>query len=296
MEQATELLMESRSSPKLKLSGADGGAIKSILFAVHDDDALEMRLQAALSLARACSAHIQLLHVVPVEAFTVTDTYGGAFISGEIVEALQGEADKLRLRLEEHLKLEDVSWNYEQTTSVVLAELLRNAAFADLVVIGREPHFHEFTQTGLSLLGELLCNGRTPLLIPGDGRKSFDPFGVAVIAWNGSTEAANAVRAAVGLLRMASDVRIIRYTEDKELSLSDEQLLEYLSRHDIHAQIETHLPKSSASEDLMAFASRAGAEYLVMGGYSHSRAGEFLFGGVTRNLLRECAISLIMAH
>jgi nucleotide-binding universal stress UspA family protein len=33
-----------------------------------------------------------------------------------------------------------------------------------------------------------------------------------------------------------------------------------------------------------------------MGGYSHSRAGEFLFGGVTRDLLRACPISLVMAH
>ena len=296
MKQTTELLMEKPSSPKLKMSATDGGAIKSILFAVHDDDGLEMRLQAALSLARACSAHLQLLHVVPVEAFTVTDTYGGAFISGEIVQVLQDEADKLRLRLEEHLKIEDVSWNYEETTSVILPELLQSAAFADVVIIGREPHFHEFSQTGLSLLGEFICNARTPLLIPGDGKKNFDPFGLAVIAWNGKTEAANAVRETVGLLKMASDVRIVRYTENKELSLSDEQLLEYLSRHDIHAQIETHLPKLSISEDLVDFASRSGAEYLVMGGYSHSRAGEFLFGGVTRSLLRECTTSLIMAH
>lgn len=296
MEQATELLMKRRFSPKLKPSGAEGGSIKSILFAVHDDFGLEMRLQAALSLARAYSAHLQLLHVVPVEAFTATDTYGGAFISGEIVQALQEEADKLRLRLEEHLKLEDVTWSYKQTTSVVLPELLQSAAFADLVIIGREPHFHEFSHTGPSLLGQFICNARTPLLIPGDGKQSFDPFGVAFIAWDGSTEAANAVRDAVGLLKTASDVRIVRFTEDKQLSLSDEQLLEYLSRHDIHARIETHLPKLSVSEDLVAFASRSGAEYLVMGGYSHSRAGEFLFGGVTRTMLRECATSLIMAH
>jgi nucleotide-binding universal stress UspA family protein len=38
------------------------------------------------------------------------------------------------------------------------------------------------------------------------------------------------------------------------------------------------------------------AEYVVMGGYSHSRAGEFLFGGVTRQLLHDCSVTLVMAH
>ena len=117
-----------------------------------------------------------------------------------------------------------------------------------------------------------------------------------MIAWNGSVEAANAVRSAIDLLKMASDVKVVRYTEDKDLSLSDERLLEYLSRHGIHAELDTHLPKAGVAEDLVDYASQARAEYVVMGGYSHSRAGEFLFGGVTRALLQACDLSLVMAH
>jgi nucleotide-binding universal stress UspA family protein len=33
-----------------------------------------------------------------------------------------------------------------------------------------------------------------------------------------------------------------------------------------------------------------------MGGYGHNRAGEFLFGGVTRSLLKKCALPLFVAH
>jgi nucleotide-binding universal stress UspA family protein len=33
-----------------------------------------------------------------------------------------------------------------------------------------------------------------------------------------------------------------------------------------------------------------------MGGYGHSRAGEFLFGGVTRALIKECPIALVLSH
>lgn len=293
MKSANEMVMD---RPELASSPSARMAIRSILFAVHDDERLEARLEAALSLARACSAHLQLLHVVPVDSYVVVDSYGGALVSGEIVEVLLDAADKTRIRIEDKLKHEDVSWNYELTTSIIIPELLDHAAFADMVVMGREPHFHEFSRTGLSLLGELICNARTPLCIPGDGKASFDPFGKAVIAWNGGVESANAVRSSIGLLKMASDVRVIRYTEEKDLSTRDERVLEYLSRHDIHAQIETHLPRSRISEDLVDYSLALGAEYMVMGGYSHSRAGEFLFGGVTRDVLRSCPVSLVMAH
>lgn len=293
MKSANEMVMD---RPQLASSPSARMAIKSILFAVHDDERLDARLEAALSLARACSAHLQLLHVVPVDSYVVVDTYGGALVSGEIVEVLLDSADKTRIRIEDKLKKEDVSWNYELTTSIIVPELLDHAALADMVIMGREPHFHEFSRTGLSLLGELICNTRTPLCIPGDATARFDPFGKAVIAWNGGIESANAVRASVGLLKMASEVRIIRYTEDKDLSMRDERVLEYLSRHDIHAQIETHLPRTRIAEDLVNYSVKNGAEYMVMGAYSHSRAGEFLFGGVTRDVLRSCPVSLVMAH
>ena len=295
MQGTNELLME--QTPALKSVQESAAApIKSILFVVHDDDGLETRLEAALSLARACSAHLHLLQVIPLEAYTIVDTYGGTFASGKIVEALDEQAAKIRRGVEEHLNKEDVAWSYEVTISPTLPELLKNAAFADLIFIGREPGWREFGRSGPGLLGALVCNTRSPLCIPGDGCKTFDPFGTAIIAWNGSIEGANAVKSAIGLLRTASSVRVIRYVEDKETAFPDTALLKYLSRHGVHAEIESHLPTGEISEDLVSFAAAAGAAYMVMGGYSHSRAGEFLFGGVTRALLKACEVSLVLAH
>lgn len=294
MNEVTQLSMEA-TRPSMTMVG-ESAPIKSILFCVHDDDGLDARLQSALSLARACSAHLKLLQVIPIGAYTATDVYGGAYVSAEIAQALEEQADKLRLRLEDHLRKEDVSWNFESITSSIVPELLHNAAFADLIVIGRQPSFREFSRSGPSVLGELVCSARTPICVPGDGASTFDPFGKAVIAWNGSIEAANAVRETIGLLKMASEVNVVRFTENKEIRLSDTEILEYLSRHDVHARLETHLAGTNAANELMEYASGVSAEYFVMGGYSHSRAGEFLFGGVTRELLRGCEITLVMAH
>ena len=296
MQRTEQLVMEQKTVPSTVGSEALAGTCKSILFYVHDDDKLEARLQAAMSLARACSAHLQLLHVVPLDAYNAMDAYGSAYISGEIVEALQEEAGKLQARIEKHLEIEDVNWSYETLSSFIVAELLESAALSDLVIMGREPHWREFSRTGPGLDGEIVCHMHTPLCIPGDACETLDPFGKVLIAWNGSFEAANAVRSTIGLLKMASEVRVVRYTEGKETRLPDTRVLEYLSRHGVHAQIETHIAKADLSIDLINHAQRIGAEYIVMGGYSHSRAGEFLFGGVTRDLLRACPVSLIMAH
>jgi nucleotide-binding universal stress UspA family protein len=296
MQRSDQILMKPKLVDRSTGREMSSGTFKSILFNVHDDDSLETRLQAALSLARACGAHLQLLHVVPIDAYNAIDTYGGAYISGQIVEALEEQADKLRVHIEDHLAKEDLSWSYESVTSFIVAELLQNAALSDLVIIGRKPHWHEFSRTGPGLIGEIICHMRTPICIPGDRCDRFDPFGKAIVAWNGSFEAANAVRSTIGLLMMASEVRLIRYTEDKETELPDTRVLEYLSRHNIHAEIETHLPRTNVATDLIEHASRIGAQYVAMGGYGHSRAGEFLFGGVTRELLGECPVSLVMAH
>ncbi len=57
--------------------------------------------------------------------------------------------------------------------------------------------------------------------------------------------------------------------------------LEYLSRHGVHAELDTSvLEQDPVEESLVQYATQKKASYIVMGGYGHNRAGEFLFGGV----------------
>ena len=43
--------------------------VKTILLHVQNDESLDGRIQAALSLARACEAHLSCLHITPIEAY-----------------------------------------------------------------------------------------------------------------------------------------------------------------------------------------------------------------------------------
>ena len=274
--------------------------MKTILLHVQNDASLDSRLETALGLARSCSAHLDCLHVTPIEGYMAFDSFSGVFVMDDVIKSFDAEEASLRSRIEDDLRGEDVSWDYQQVTGNITSQIVSHAALADLVVTGRAPHRNDFGDASIDLLGDLLHRSRTPLFIAGDG-ESCDPGGRALIAWDGSYEAANAVRSAIGLLRHASDVRVLQIIEQKDELFPNSRLLEYLSRHGIHAELQVEAAGGKPDREfisgmLLTQAQSFGAAYMVMGGYNHSRMGQFLFGGVTRSFLLASPLALVMAH
>lgn len=297
-----QLMMEPMSNRPARAAQVPATTVKTILLEIQNDSSLDSRLDAALSLARASSAHLGCIHATPVQAYVVSDSFGGIFVMNDVIRMLEEESARLRSRIESRLKSEDVSWDYEQVTGDVATAIVRRAALADLLVAGRAPQKDEFAAPATGLLGDLLFRARTPIFIPADEAAAVDPTGAALIAWDASYEAANAVRSSLGLLKLASSVGVIRVAEPKDDAFPDTGLLEYLSRQGIHAELVAVEPSAGGSrhnpvaETLAAHALAAGAAYMLMGGYSHSRLGEYVFGGVTRDLLKACPVPLVIAH
>ena len=276
--------------------------VKTILLHVQNDKSFNDRLETALSLARACEANLSCLHVTPIEAYVAFDSFGGVFVMNDVVRSIDEEALRLRDELQEKFRTEEVPWDYTETTANIAAQLISRAALADLVVTGRDPHQADFAGPTIGLLGELLHRSRTPLFIPADGDAPPDVTGAALIAWDGSYEAANAVRSSIGLLKIASEVRILQIREKTDETFPGTKLLEYLSRHGIHGELLVEEAPSRGgaqhfvSGALIAHAQAMKAGYLVMGGYNHSRVTEYVFGGVTRALLASSPVPLVIAH
>jgi Universal stress protein family len=271
--------------------------MKSVLLHVQDDDGLEARLQAALSIVRATHGHLSCLHVTPVNAYVAFDNFGGVFVMNDIMKALEDHETKMRTKIEAHLGREDVSWSYEQTTADPTYALVSHGALADLIVLGRSRLSKTAAYPAMAMFGDILKASRTPILIQPEGDKIFDPVGTAIVAWNGSFEAANSMRAALPLLKLASAVHIVSICEDRDLDFPALDASEFLSRHDISSELisETKVSRSVA-EKLVAVAQARDAAYLVMGGYGHGRAREYWFGGVTRSVLLDCPIPLLMSR
>jgi nucleotide-binding universal stress UspA family protein len=257
---------------------------------------MEARLQAALAIARANDGHLSCLHVTPISLYIASDGVNSAYLMPDFAKHLDEMEAKMRERIEAHLKTEDVSWDYQHVDGDPAQMLVSRSALSDLIILGRS-HHRETHYTPLTLIGDVLQSARVPILLQPQERDSFDPLGAAVVAWNGSFEAANAIRSALPLLQMASAVHIVTVDEPAEHMLPSLVASTYLSRHgvtsELHARTVSNMPIDKVIRET---AEVMGASYIVMGGYGHSRAREFLFGGVTRNLLKESPIPLLLAH
>ncbi len=274
--------------------------VKSVLVHVQNDGSVRKRIEDALAISRASSAHVTCLHVTPIEAYVAFDGFGGVFVMNDVMKAIEDEGVRLRQEVEEELRNEDLSWDYVEVTGNVATEIISYASLADVVITGREARTEQFGAPAISLIGDLLQRSRTPLFIPGD--RPLDPNGAAIVAWDGSYEAANALRASVGLLKLASSVRVVsvRRQEEQDDTLPGTRPLEYLARHGISAELIVETSPAAADDDFVAATlighTRGQGGYVVMGGYGHSRVRQFLFGGVTRTMLSETTVPVLIAR
>jgi nucleotide-binding universal stress UspA family protein len=63
----------------------------------------------------------------------------------------------------------------------------------------------------------------------------------------------------------------------------------------VEAKVYLHTKQSVGSE-ILRFANDEKADLIVAGGYGHSRLGEWMFGGVTRQLLTDSRLCCLLSH
>lgn len=136
--------------------------------------------------------------------------------------------------------------------------------------------------------------GRPIVVLTGKVRRSVVRH--VGIAWNGSVESARAVSAALPILASAAQVTIFTFATTKTDVAEAEHLSSYLSRHEVKSDLDTREPDRTIGETLVATAEEKGVTLLVAGGYTHGQLRQAILGGVTRHLLKRCAVPLLMAH
>lgn len=146
--------------------------------------------------------------------------------------------------------------------------------------------------------GVLLGSGRHLFLGTGKAppQQGFDH---ALVAWNGSREAARAMAEAMPYLHKSRTVTIAVKADDSAAPevVSGAQAVRHLSHHGVEAVLlQLGESAGSVSSQLIETARELRADLMVAGGYSHSRLVERLFGGVTRDLLHDAPVSLVVAH
>ena len=173
----------------------------------------------------------------------------------------------------------------------------REARAADLVIIGRDRSpYDPYCSTDAGAL--VLRAGRPVLAVP-PGIQSLAAKRV-VIAWKDTREARRAVQDALPFLLEAKEVLIVEVTErgreeDSMHRLKD--VARYLSRHGVTALAEWVRPiEGTASGALLRLVEEQSVDLIVSGAYGHTRLGEWIFGGVTQDLLTQSPVCCLLSH
>ncbi len=275
---------------------------KTILAVVGVDHSAE-DLRAAARVCASANAHLSLL-IVKLAASPPIGDFAAA-ISIDWLNERQREVDKLEscvARATDILTREGISFSVEtKYTEAAWAddEIGERARYADLTLVGDglmlDPELRSRT-----IDGTLFNSARPVLVLPKGEPARLDPKTV-VLAWNSRLEAARAVREALDLLKGAKIVHVTMVDPRSAYGKNGEEpgadIAGYLARHGVSVSVE-RLPSGGHRVDdvINRFASDVAADLIVMGAYGHSRMRERVFGGVTRSMLENAVVPVLMAH
>ena len=269
--------------------------MKSILLHIHEDDGQESRLQAAFDLARAFNGHITCLHATPSGNYLEADPLVAAALPEEYSETMSSARAELRQRIEARLQAEGVSWEWVHFDEPMAGALIRYSILSDVIVVSLGTSAI-FKSDPLPLASSVSVGSSSPVLAVPVRVNAFRLDKPAILAWNGSPEAAAAVRSALPFLSLVPRVVLLE-VEDQISPYPRDLAARYLSRWSVSVEIFQRGPiGESVSSAIEQAAQELDAGVIVMGAYGRSRLREFLLGGVTRELTGRSDRPLLLAH
>ncbi|CAN5241363.1 universal stress protein [soil metagenome] len=271
--------------------------MKSILVHIHDDSGQKARLQAALDLTRASGGHLTCLQITPYNEMVTLDPLGGAYALAVDMAQMREAEVASQQTLEAQLHHEDVNWDWQHGEGDAATCLLRASRLADVVVVTLPRGDRYYPGAPLPIVGDLVTHCRSSVLALPPAVGTIDIAGRALVAWDGSHEAAVALLRATPLLKRASEVHVVMIEERDKPVFPPTDASIYLSRHGIYSELHEWPRKDRTVEEALIHAiGELKADWMVMGAFGHSRRRETIFGGVTRYLLAESPVPLLLAH
>lgn len=287
--------------------------IRVILVPVTAGEAGEAALKTAFALGRRFDAHVAALHVRPDPRNAMP--YIGEGMSGVVVQQIMSAAEKdageratraralfdgrsqaagVRLA-EDPTGADGFSASWHDETGREDEVVARRGRLADVLVIGARPEDESGPPMGLVMEAALLESGRPVVIAPPGGAESFGER--VAVAWNGSLEAARAVGAGLPVLARAREVTVVAAGPGEAVESAAGEAARYLAWHGIEAATRVIRPRAEATGPaILEEVQRLDADLLIMGAYTHSRFRQMIFGGVTRHVLTQAALPVLVAH
>lgn len=313
MPQATPLLRDDNQL----VEGGQAMSFKDILVHVDASAAGQVRLQRAADLAARHGARLSALHVREhsiaqqrrLKASELGLMPGGQVgsLRASIESELDEQADMLHAMLADLGRRRglEVAWQGAEGRARLVVP--QRARYADLSIVGYDPLEDIDLPEEYSFAEAVLFTAGRPVLImpPGGGGADVDslpgecPLGRRVaLAWNGSPACARTLSAALALIECAQSTVVLVMESDEPARperLAPTVVLEHLQRHAVNVEIRTVERGGAAAGNLLQGAALdEGADMLIAGAHGRAMVWEKLLGSVTRTLLSEMKLPLVM--
>lgn len=274
-------------------------AIKDVLMLLEPADEKNVVGNFALSFAAARGAHLSAagfaLELVPPASFI------GDFPEDLVVEVSEQARARVEDAYQRFSRLAPASTTTELITIQALPgdardKFARLARHFDLTIVGQNNPDSDLEDESMAEAA-LFGSGRPVFIVP-FVQKAPPKFGQALIAWDGGAAAARAIAEALPLLAGAERVTVVTIVERRVANneLPGFNITRHLARHGITAELHRLPGGGDPASILLSFAADAGSDFLVMGGYGHSRLREFVLGGTTRTIMQSMTLPVLMAH
>jgi nucleotide-binding universal stress UspA family protein len=255
----------------------------------------------AISAAASFSAHIAGVAFI-YEPIIPGDMLGG--IPTDLIEVQREENRKTAEAAVTRFETAATAAGVSAETRVVDASLAgaadlfgRIARRYDVAVVG-QARPEQGASEELLIEGALFGSGRPVVVVPYSQKEGLKLDRI-LICWDGSAPAARAIADAVPFLARAKaiDIIVVVGERDKSGEITGRNMRRHLARHGIESEIK-HITASGgvAQSAILAHAADIRANFIVMGGYGHSRLREFILGGVTRSILKAMPVPVLMSH
>ena len=275
--------------------------IKDIVVNLSVGEASTFAGDYAVSVASALDAHVTGIAFVYDAIVPVAAT---GYIPPEVIEAQQRDSDTAA-------KAALNRFAAAASRAGVSAEPVKVAAsFAgageqfgliarrfDLVVVGQsEPE--KDTVEELIAESALFESGRPVIVVPYI-QKAPLKLDRVMVCWDGSRAATRAIADAMPLLERAGQVEVVIAGNErgKRDEIPGADMGQHLARHGLKVDVKRITGGNiDVADALLSHAADANIDFVVMGGYGHSRLREFVLGGVTRSILRAMTAPTLLSH
>ncbi len=175
----------------------------------------------------------------------------------------------------------------------------RHARYTDATIIGPDLLANESLKN-LIIEGALFESGKPLLLIPHGAKPTLQPKHV-LLAWDSGVECTRAAREALDIMACAEEVHVTMIDPDSSTAANGPEpgadIAAYLAHHGVKIVVD-RLPSSNyaIANVIKQHAMDIASDLIVMGGYGHTRLRERIFGGVTRSMVDDPNLPILMAH